>query len=100
MHSPARAELDQFLSSKEGQEAYLAWIGSPLTQKVLSAARELARPRYASAQDCTIAYGESIGAHTIIDFLTNPLGRAADRMQGIMPPARYGVKPKETDNAK
>jgi len=92
MKTPALAELHAFLGSKEGQDAYLAWIASPVTQQVIAACRELARPRYA-VTDYAVAYGESIGAHNLLDFMANPIGRAADRMQGTMPPARYGVKP-------
>lgn len=100
MYTPAQAELNAFLSSKEGQEAYLLWIANPITQRVIAAGREIARPRFASSQDCAIAYGESIGANTVLDFLVNPRGRAADKMQGIMPQARYGVKTKEIEDAK
>lgn len=92
MYTPAQLELEQFLASKEGQEAYIGWIANPITQRFLAAGRELARPRHATTADCAIAYGESLGAHNLLDFMTNPIGRAADRIKGVMPPVRYGVK--------
>ena len=92
MITPALGELKDFLNTTAGEKAYLDWMGHPVTQKVLLAARELARPRPPlTDSDCKVAYGESIGAHNIIDFITNPVGRAADKIRGSLPAPRYGA---------
>lgn len=92
MTTPAKTQLDNFLSSDQGQAAYIDWISHPITQMVLAASRELSRPRFPiDRSDCTLAFGECLGANNLLDFITSPTGNAANRMRGTLPPARYGV---------
>jgi len=92
--SPAYDALLAMLNSTEGEKAYLAWISHPVTAMFISAGRELARPRApASPAEFPLALGESLGANNILDVMVSPIGRAADRMRGVMPPVRYGVRP-------
>lgn len=98
MIQPAYDELKRALSTPEGEKAYLAWIGHPVTAMFLAAGRELARPkRPLNPDDSLLAFGESLGANNILDFMISPVGLAVDRMRGVMPVARYGV-PANPDN--
>lgn len=101
MITPALSELQGLLATEDGQKAYIDWISHPVTQKVIAAGRELARPKPLGLEaDCHVAYGESMGANNLLDFIASPVGANANKMRGVLPPATYGVKPtKENTNA-
>jgi hypothetical protein len=92
--APAYAELTGMLSKAEGQKAYLEWIAHPVTQKVIAASRELARPRIPRSPDeIGITLGESLGKNDLLDFMISPTGATSGKMRGELPQVRYGVKP-------
>ena len=82
--------------TKEGQAAALDWLGSPFTQDILAAAREMARPhRPRVTEPCEIAMtvGETIGANSVLDFLSNPHLASKMRATGTgMPHPSYGAR--------
>lgn len=71
----ALSEMRELMASAEGQKAFLAWYGDDFTQRMLAAARELARPNLphsADAVQISLYLGSSVGANSIVDFLSNP----------------------------
>jgi hypothetical protein len=74
------------LSNKDGQENYLEWLKSDVTQMLLAASRELAHPNMNSVADASVALHENgriIGAYQVLDFLCDPQKRAAVSQTGI-----------------
>lgn len=79
-------KVREFLASEGGMTSFLEWLGNPVTQLLLAAARERARPR-APYPPFTADYrlGETKGAFDIIDFISSPaIGPDKDE-----PPALY-----------
>lgn len=67
----------ELLSSAEGQATFLEWTQNELTQLLLLAARELARPRpvIAASPDASTSlyeHGASVRANEILDYLSSP----------------------------
>lgn len=65
----------QMFSTSAGQEAFIAWAGSEVTQLMLSAAREIAAPAQPQLTDpgtVALAMGRTLGATMVVDYLSNP----------------------------
>ena len=79
--------VQEMLSSAEGQQKFLDWIGDEFTQLLLSAARERARPWVANGESSDLSLGRSIGAHDILDFLAYPLSgqEKSRKLDDLMP---------------
>lgn len=83
-------EVLDLLKTSEGQGAFLEWIGNPMTQKMLGAARDRARPRVSISETSDMSLGRSIGAHDILDFLGLPTsGADIDQRRAALMPS-YG----------
>lgn len=92
MSSSGYRELAELLATQEGEKAFIEWVSHPMTLRMLTVGRELSRPRELVVPgDCSIAYGECLGANRLLDFFANPTGRVADRMRGVLPRPRYGA---------
>lgn len=92
-----RESVGELLSSAEGQRKYLEWIRNDVTQLLLQAARELARPEPLFSPDASAAlyqHGVSVGANTVIDFLASPESglRTVASARPVLPEADYGSR--------
>ncbi len=101
MATTAMEKLTEFLATDEGQKYFMDWLGHPVSQMLFPAARELCRPHAPrTPEESGIRLGECLGANNILDFVTNPYSKAADRIRGTLPPARYGVPSVENKKEK
>ena len=71
----SQTRVEELLATPEGQRGFLEWLGSDLTQLLIAASRERARP-YVSAQESSdLSLGRSIGANEVLDYMILPMGR-------------------------
>ena len=65
----------ELLSTPGGQDNFLKWAGSEITQLMLGAAKELARPQAPPTTDSgtvAITLGKTLGATAVIEYLITP----------------------------
>lgn len=70
------SRVRDLLSTSDGQRQFIEWLSLPLTQELLAAGRELARPRRPSGDNgetTDFTLGRSLGAFEILDFLASPV---------------------------
>ena len=68
-------------TTASGQETFMKWLSDEVTQLMLSAARELCQPGIPAACDAGsigIALGKTIGANSIVDYLSRPFRAPQD----------------------
>ncbi len=85
-------KLSELLRSATGQENYLAWLQSPVTQLFLGALREYGRPRRPDivvTEAAYLALGESLGWNGAADLIENPAGIAP--RASVQPDPSYGA---------
>ena len=93
----AQQELKDMLMTSEGQAVFMAWLGSPMTQLQIRAARERAAPfGLQSGEDAVMAayrLGVSVGGNQQIDAMTMPVS-AKSRLGTEVPPLvpTYGAE--------
>ncbi len=88
----ALAEIKDIMRTPQGQAKFIEWFADDFTQRMLAAAKELARPFSPQVVDpvqVAMTLGESVGGFRIVDFFTNP--------QTVLPPtvrpvADYGAR--------
>ena len=86
--------VQELLKTADGQKAFLEWIKSPVTQKMVAAAREMCQPIPAQP-DLTAEYllGLTVGGNRVLDFFTAPNAAfVAAETGGRMPQPTYGQK--------
>ncbi len=92
----AQEELKAILGTKEGQEQFMAWLASPITQLQLRIGRDLSRPcGMFPGDDAVIAayrLGDSVGGNKVVDAWQSPLSVNETNRTGVrFPEANYGV---------
>jgi hypothetical protein len=88
-------EVRGMLSEAKGQETFLEWLGSGVTQKMLACARLFAKPKIVPTDTASWELGRCFGANQILDFMSSPsdwVGRdvAQPTMSGRL--AMYGAE--------
>ena len=78
----SRDRVKELLSTTEGQEKFIEWLGDEVTQLMLDAAREMARPLppragQIEATQSLFEYGGSVRSHEILDYLANPVAQTS-----------------------
>ena len=90
-------ELQEHLSGAPGQQAFIEWLESPMTQLVLAAARERAMPRVVVTGQCTASEAaiaglyRSLGANDVLDFMASPTRSPVGQPVGVGA-GDYGAK--------
>ena len=94
---PALADVQDMLSNAEGQEQVIEWLKNPVTLKLITAARVIAKPQAPSQELKSSDYllGESCGANKIIDFFVRPQGVVPRAPVNLSRTYGAGVKIKE-----
>ena len=82
--------VHDLLASETGRQTFLEWLEHPVTQLMLGAARERAKPKSPYPPvTAEFRLGESKGAFDIIDFLSSPMARHQDAENPPAPQAMY-----------
>jgi len=71
----------ELFKTARGTETFLQWASNDLTQLMLGAARELARPGIPASSDAGaigLALGKVLGASEIVDYLSSPFRAPQD----------------------
>lgn len=91
MMKTSEQDVQELLTTAEGQTKFLNWIGDPITQLMLRAGQERARPCRREGESADYALGRSEGAFGLVDFLQNPTNyRTESRKTGALK-ATYGA---------
>ena len=83
-------KVAELFTTATGTEAFLRWAADDVTQRMLGAARELARPCVPSSADAGaigLALGKVLGATEVVEYLASPF--RASREPEIVP--SYGA---------
>lgn len=69
--------VQKMLSTDDGRTKFLEWLSNEVTQAMIAAARELARPKPPAtpvdASSILFSHGACVGANDIVDFISSPL---------------------------
>lgn len=85
-----QTRVREFLVSSDGQRKFLEWLDNPVTQMLLAASRERARPM-PSDQGAKYALGLTVGANSVVDYLESPVGSpGVSPLSGLVPD--YGAR--------
>lgn len=86
----------QMLSTAAGQEAFLSWLSSPLTQELLGAAEESVAPADTvsiTAENALFQLGIAVGGRRVLERIRNPLylSQLKDSVRKLDDVPRYGA---------
>lgn len=87
--------LKNMLKTKEGGKLFLDWFSNEMTQTIIGAARERAKPksptRPIDSASVLFEHGFCVGANSIVDFMSSPLGAKDDSEGSREPIPDYGA---------
>jgi len=96
--NPALDEVRKMLSSAEGQKAFVEWSANPVTQRLVAAAKEFAKPvcrltpGVSMAEASIAALYKSLGAYDILDFFAAPNRFTEKKLESASPKPTYGAE--------